>query len=117
MMCLPEAGKSLIKEYQKMKKLALAITILSILAVFISGISAYAGGTLTGKVIETMNSGGYTYAQIENSGTQTWVAVPETSIKKGQTVSFKPGMVMPSFKSKTLNRTFENIVFSEGVIK
>ena len=72
---------------------------------------------LTGKVVETMDSGGYTYAQIENKGVMTWVAVPKTKIVKGQNISFAPGMEMQNFESKTLKRTFDKIVFSGGVIE
>ena len=70
---------------------------------------------LTGKVIETMDSSGYTYAHIENKGEKLWVAVPQTQIKKGETVSFRPGMVMENFESKTLKKKFDKIVFSDGV--
>jgi hypothetical protein len=71
---------------------------------------------LSGKVVESMDSGGYTYINIENAGKKTWVAVPKTQVKVGQNMSFQPGMVMNNFQSKTLNRTFEAIVFSGGVI-
>jgi len=72
---------------------------------------------LSGKVVETMDSGGYTYAQIEKNGNKTWVAVPKTEIKKGQQITFAPGMPMSNFTSKTLKRTFELIYFSGGVVK
>ncbi len=71
---------------------------------------------LSGKVVETMNSGGYTYICLEKGGQKTWVALPQTAVKVGQEVTCKPGMVMPNFTSKTLNRTFPSIVFSEGLI-
>jgi len=71
--------------------------------------------SLSGKVLESMDSGGYTYVNIENAGKKTWVAVPKMNVKVGQTISFQPGAVMTNFQSKTLNRTFETIVFSGGV--
>ena len=76
---------------------------------------AQAGNSLSGKVAETMNSGGYTYLSLESNGQKTWVAVPETKVKVGQTVTCQPGMVMNNFTSKTLNRTFASIIFSGGV--
>ncbi len=86
-----------------------------------AGHSAYAGqqsAALSGKVVDTMNSGGYTYVQLEKNGTKTWVAVPQVKgVKKGQTMSFKPGVEMRNFESKTLKRTFDRIYFSEGPIK
>ena len=77
--------------------------------------AALAADELSGKVIETMNSGGYTYALIEKGDKKIWVAVPQTKITKGQTVTFLPGNEMVNFPSKTLNRTFDKIIFSGGV--
>jgi hypothetical protein len=74
-----------------------------------------AGITLSGKVVETMNSGGYTYLSLENSGKKTWVAIPNTPVKVGQMVTCQPGMEMSNFTSKTLNRTFASIIFSGGI--
>ncbi len=71
--------------------------------------------SLSGKVLESMDSGGYTYILVEKAGKKTWVAVPKIEVKIGQDISFQPGMVMSNFQSKTLNRTFETIVFSGGV--
>ena len=78
--------------------------------------AATADSSLSGKVAETMNSGGYTYVLIEKSGKKTWVAVPQTTVKVGQEVVCQPGMEMKNFTSKTLNRTFESIYFSTGLI-
>ena len=72
---------------------------------------------LFGKVKETMNSGGYTYILLqENSGDETWVAIPETPIEAGTEVMVKPGVPMNKFHSKTLNRTFDMIIFSSGIV-
>ncbi len=69
---------------------------------------------ISGKVVETMNAGGYTYICLEKNGKKTWLAVPETKVTVGAEMSFLPGTVMTNFTSKTLNRTFESIVFSSG---
>jgi hypothetical protein len=71
--------------------------------------------SLSGKVVETMNSGGYTYVSLENNGKKTWVALPATAVKVGQEVVCQPGMEMKNFTSKTLNRMFESIIFSGGI--
>lgn len=71
---------------------------------------------LTGKVVETMDSGGYTYVQIDDGGKKKWVAVPRSKVVKGQNISFSPGIEMHNFESKTLNRTFDSIIFSGGVV-
>ncbi|GBE03750.1 hypothetical protein BMS3Abin09_00671 [bacterium BMS3Abin09] len=71
--------------------------------------------SLKGKVVETMNSGGYTYINIEQDGKATWAAVPAMQVTVGQDVSVMPGFVMNNFKSSSLDRTFESIVFSSGI--
>jgi hypothetical protein len=76
--------------------------------------TAQAGSDLSGKVVETMNSGGYTYVCLENNGKKTWVAIPATKVAVGQQVTCQPGMEMKNFTSKTLNRTFPSIIFSGG---
>lgn len=70
--------------------------------------------SLSGKIVETMNSGGYTYLCIEKDGKKTWVAIPETKMSVGENVSLPPGYEMVNFTSKTLNRTFEKIIFTTG---
>jgi hypothetical protein len=99
-----------------MKKLFAITCAVALLAFLLTGtIPPASAADLSGKVIETMDSGGYTYALIETGGTKTWVAVPRTKIVKGQNISFRPGMEMQNFESKTLKRKFDRIVFSDGV--
>ncbi len=74
-----------------------------------------AGGTLSGTVLETMDSGGYTYLQLDTGLSKPWVAIPQSAIKVGEKVDCQPGMVMNNFSSKTLNKTFDTIVFSSGL--
>jgi hypothetical protein len=66
---------------------------------------------LSGKVVETMNSGGYTYMCLENKGVRSWVAAPEMKVSVGQEVTFDQGSPMVNFASKSLNRTFDKIFF------
>ncbi len=73
------------------------------------------GKPIKGTVLETMNTSGYTYMHVEAAEGAVWVAVPETKVTKGQEVVAKPGMTMTNFESKTLNRTFDAIIFSSGI--
>jgi hypothetical protein len=68
-----------------------------------------------GKVLETMDSGGYTYVQIDENGQKLWVAVMQTQVKVGDTVEFPDSPPMVNFQSKTLKRTFDKIIFAPGV--
>jgi hypothetical protein len=67
---------------------------------------------IQGKVIETMDSGGYTYVSIKtNTGKALWVAGPKSSIKVGDLLDVKKDMEMNNFTSNTLGRTFSSIYF------
>ena len=71
---------------------------------------------LSGKVVETMDSGRYTYVCLEKNDKKLWLAVPQMKVVIGQNMSFKPGIEMVNFESKTLNRKFDKIIFSQGPI-
>ena len=77
---------------------------------------AEAKPALTGKVVETMDSGRYTYICLEKNGKKTWAAVYKTKVAVGQNISLKPGIEMANFESTTLHRKFDKIYFSEGQI-
>jgi hypothetical protein len=69
------------------------------------------GTRFTGKVVETMDSGGYTYAKLASCGKEQWVAGSPTPVKVGQTLVAVDGLPMTNFTSKTLGRVFDNILF------
>lgn len=77
--------------------------------------AAQAPGNLNGTVLETMDSGGYTYLQLDTGAGKPWIAVPQAKVAVGDKISCQPGMVMKNFSSKTLGRTFDSIVFSGGI--
>ena len=66
---------------------------------------------LTGTVVETMDSGGYTYMKLKTAGGESWAAVNAAKVAKGQTVSVANPMPMDGFESKTLGRKFDRIFF------
>ena len=76
--------------------------------------AARAQEVVAGKVAETMDSGGYTYVRVLEGKDSSWVAIPQQAVKVGAEVSYAKGLVMTDFHSKTLNRTFKKLVFSEG---
>lgn len=75
-----------------------------------------AASSLTGKVVETMDSGRYTYILLQTKEKKVWVAVYKMKVSVGEKISLKPGFEMVNFESKGLNRKFEKIIFSEGPI-
>lgn len=65
-------------------------------------------------VLETMDSGGYTYARVAIGEDEMWAAGPQTQLAVGDTVSLKGPMPMSNFTSSTLDRTFEVILFVDA---
>ncbi|MBM9520885.1 DNA-binding protein [Desulforhopalus vacuolatus] len=96
---------------------ALSLQPLNALAMPDAGNAGGSNAVVTGTVLETMNSGGYTYMNVaEKDGRTEWVAIPESVVEKGSEVKFHEGMVMKNFKSNTLNRTFDEVIFSAGIV-
>ena len=76
-----------------------------------------AGAGVKAKVTQTMNSGGYTYVEAaDDKGQKVWLALPEMKVAVGDAIEYpKDAMPMTNFKSKTLNRTFDKILFVPGI--
>lgn len=70
---------------------------------------------LAGEIVETMDSGGYTYALIREGTVETWVAGPMTELSVGDRVSMPLGSLMANFYSRTMNRTFDRIYFVHSI--
>ncbi len=71
-----------------------------------------------GKVLETMDSGGYSYVLMDMSGEQVWVAGPTTEgLAVGDMVYIEGAMEMRGFHAKSLDRTFETILFVGSISK
>lgn len=66
---------------------------------------------VTGTVLETMNAGQYTYLRLKTSEGEIWAAVTQQELKTGAQVTIGDSMWMQNFESKTLKRTFDNILF------
>ncbi|PLY07708.1 MAG: hypothetical protein C0624_03380 [Desulfuromonas sp.] len=70
----------------------------------------------SGTVVETMNAAGYTYVQVDTGSEKIWAAAPEFKVAVGDAVVVPEGMVMPNYESKTLQRTFDNILFVDQIL-
>lgn len=66
---------------------------------------------VTGKVVETMTAGDYTYVNLENDGQKAWAAFAVMPVTVGQEISALGCVPMLGFQSKALNRTFDKIMF------
>ena len=68
------------------------------------------------KVIEKIPAGGYVYIKVLEKEKEYWMAIPGRPVEIGATYYYDEGaMEMGKYESKSLNRTFENIVFAQGI--
>ena len=65
----------------------------------------------TSVVSETMDAAGYTHVKVEEDGKSYWIAGPKTELKVGDKISYVEQMWMENFPSKSLNKTFDRIMF------
>ena len=72
---------------------------------------------VTGTIKETLTGGGFTYVLLESAegGAPTWYAMPETKVAAGDSITLQAGSTFPNFYSKALDRTFESLIFSQGL--
>jgi hypothetical protein len=77
------------------------------------GAQAGANKNLTnkGKVVSAIDTGMYTYMELSSGKETMWIAVTAMPVKKGDTVAYDQGAIMTNFYSKTLNRTFPQVMF------
>jgi len=83
----------------------------SLLALFLLSLSVFAT-THDAKVLESLNSGGYTYIKVKEAEKRYWIAMTERKVKVGEQIKYNEQGWMQNFHSKTLNRTFDKILFA-----
>jgi hypothetical protein len=67
---------------------------------------------LKGTVIESQDVKNYTYLNLKDSTGQIWAAIPKTQVETGKEIEISNIIVMQDFESKTLNKTFDIILFA-----
>ncbi len=113
---------SAINPLERMKHSLLFASLLAAMHLGICGAAAQqtpvgpdSKGGFSGKVVETMDAGEYTYVRVDTGKTNVWAAAPRFAVKVGDTASLAAGMPMPKYHSKTLNRDFDVVYFTDRV--
>ena len=70
-----------------------------------------------GKVIEVIQTGAYTYLKVSGEAGARWIAAPKGDYKTGDAIHYSRGLTMTGFHSRSLQRTFDEILFVERVDK
>ena len=69
----------------------------------------------TGTALEVLHAAGYTYVRVDRDGTEFWLAGLAVDVQEGQTVGWSGGSPMANFDSPSLGRTFDEILFVDGL--
>ncbi len=68
-----------------------------------------------GVVKESIAAGNYTYLLVEDEGKETWLALPTLDVPVGAQVRYVDGQPMKDFHSPSMNRTFDEVMFINGL--
>ncbi len=69
-----------------------------------------------GRVLSVTQAGTYTYLEVDVGGKVIWLASSHTNVSEGEVVRWSDSALMRNFKSKALDRTFEEIHFVSTVL-
>jgi hypothetical protein len=70
-----------------------------------------AGGPISGTVLETLESGGFTYVRFSTPKGERWAAIGRVDLARGATITIAPTMEADRFASQPLKRSFDNLIF------
>jgi len=90
-------------------KSLISVLLICAFLIYTPVILAAEAGSATGTVAEAIESGGYVYLKLEEQG--VWIAANAFAVSKGDKIQYSGGMEMNNFHSKSLDRTFESILF------
>jgi hypothetical protein len=68
--------------------------------------------TKKGKVLTVIDAKQFTYFEVQDGKKTLWVASPAIVVKVGNTVSFAEAPIQEKYHSPSLNRDFNNIMFT-----
>jgi hypothetical protein len=70
-----------------------------------------------GTVIEIIQTSAYSYLKVDGMAGARWLAAPKDDYSIGDTLHYSRGLTMTNFYSRSLKRTFDEILFVEKIEK
>jgi hypothetical protein len=97
----------------------LTLTLVALLAACQSKITSSEKSTNDHQIIikEVVQTTNYSYLKVTENDKEEWLAVPLSDAKIGETYYYAGGMEMSNFESKELKRTFDKVLFLDGISK
>jgi len=68
-------------------------------------------------VTQVNDAAGYSYMKVKENNQEYWIATNQMKVKKGDVIYFSQTLLMKNFHSKTLNKTFDKILFVQDATK
>ena len=65
-----------------------------------------------GKALQVIQTEGYTYIEVEKEQGTEWIAVTTLNAVEGDIIKYSKGSLMTNFHSKSIDRTFPEILFA-----
>ena len=96
-------------------KRTLKILLIAVMAIATGCSNPSGDGAVTVKVKAVEQVANYTYLLVKGKGPEYWIAVSSTEIEVGESITYEGGMLMENFHSKELDRTFEKVLFLDGL--
>jgi hypothetical protein len=71
--------------------------------------------SIKGRVLEVLNADSFMFIRLDQGGKEIWATVPTVEVKVGEDITLLSANIFKRFHSSTLNRTFEELIFSTGI--
>ena len=71
--------------------------------------------TIKGTVLEVIDDGNFIYLLLDRGEKQTWATMPAVDVKVGEEVSLIFANIFQDFHSKSMKRSFDELIFSSGI--
>ncbi len=88
-----------------------------VFTIFLFMTMLYAAQMHTAKVVQCVDSAGYSYIEVQEGTQRYWIAMTMRPVQAGDEISFDEQGWMYQFHSKTLDRSFEKILFASDPVQ
>lgn len=70
---------------------------------------------IQGKILEIVDAGSFDFILLKTAEKQIWATLPATDLRVGQEITLLNASTFSNFYSKSMDRTFGELIFSNGI--
>jgi hypothetical protein len=71
--------------------------------------------SIKGRVLEVVDADSFIFIRLAREGKEIWATVPTVEVKVGEDVTLLSANIFKQFHSTTLDRSFDELIFSTGI--